>query len=119
MNVLYVEDCKAHVELMKRLVLVSNINFIIATTSSSAISIIKYTHLDAIVLDLQLVDGDNAIPILNYLDKNLSTTKIIITSGYLSRFSNELKNLKWIGDRLIFMEKPFDFNNLIIKLKNI
>lgn len=114
MNILYIEDnIKIQNNMNKVFELIFHKIFSV-TNNKNAIEIINQKHIDIIVSDIKIEDG-NSLDFIKQLRENSNFTPIILASSYVEE-SFLLKAIKFgVYDYII---KPFDIQELQKSLKN-
>lgn len=116
-TILYIEDDQCIQTVVKCLLSTMHYNYLLAPSVSSALLILKDYPIDLIVLDLQLGE-ESGVKILEFLDNGNSKLKkipVIITSGWLEKYRNEINNIKNI--KMDFLIKPFSCQELKEKIE--
>ena len=113
-TILIVDDDPSICQILTKILTNQGYRTITAVTCSEVRSILKKEHIDLILLDLMLPDGDGIDLAKEIIQKNSQLPIILISAhGTIERAVEATK----IGV-YDFLEKPFDRNRLLITIRN-
>ena len=115
-RVLFVEDEISQLELVKLLFINSPIDLILASKLADAKKIIDNYDVDLVLLDLKLSKNESGIDVLKYLTEKKKTPKVIIVSGWIDKYEEEI--LKYKKFKMDFLCKPYSVLELKEKIND-
>lgn len=108
-KILYVDDDPAIRETMQMYFEFNEYPIQVAEEGNDALSKLEKEYFDVVITDINMPNGMGGIDFINKLIEKGIEIPILVVSGYLN--NDEL--VKKIGKKVLYFNKPIDFDTLI------